>query len=67
MGLLEISCRFTAPVRIDDTIRVRQTVGETRATSKPDRGIVSFTLEVLNQRDEVVIAASEKVLVRRRG
>lgn len=67
MGLLEITCRFTAPLRFGDTIRVRQTVADKRETSKPDRGIVTFNLALLNQRDESVIVGSEKIMVRRRG
>ena len=65
MGLLEVTCRFTNPVRLNDTIRVRQTVTEMRTTSKPDRGIVTFSLEVLNQRDETTVSASQKIMVRR--
>lgn len=67
MGLLEMSCRFTAPLRLGDTIRVKQTVADKRETSKPDRGIVTFDLVLLNQRGETVIAGSEKIMVRRRG
>ena len=40
------------PVRIGDTIHVHQTVASTRATSKGDRGIVTFDVAVLNQHDE---------------
>lgn len=67
MGLLEFTCRFSAPIRIGDTVRVRQTVTEARATSKPDRGILTFGLELLNQRDETVFSGAEKIMVRRRG
>lgn len=67
MGLLEIGCRFTAPIRIGDTVRARQTVTEKRETSKPDRGIVSFELELFNQKGETVLAGAEKIMVRRRG
>lgn len=67
MGLLEMSCRFTAPLRLGDTIRVRQTVADKRETSKPDRGVITFDLALLNQRGESVIVGSEKIMVRRRG
>ncbi|MBM3526397.1 MAG: dehydratase [Alphaproteobacteria bacterium] len=67
MGLLEMTCRFTAPLRLGDTIHVRQTVADKRETSKPDRGIVTFDLVLLNQRNESVIVGSEKIMVRRRG
>lgn len=64
MGLLEFTCRFVAPVRLNDTVRVRQTVTEVRQTSKPDRGIVTFSLELLNQRGENAFTGSEKIMVR---
>lgn len=41
-------------VKIGDTIRVVERVKELRpSSSKPDRGIVVFDVQVLNQRDEV--------------
>jgi acyl dehydratase len=66
MSLLEFTCRFTAPVHLNDTVSVRQTVTEVRQTSKPDRGIVTFALELLNQHGETAFAGSEKIMVRRR-
>ncbi|HZP78550.1 MAG TPA: MaoC/PaaZ C-terminal domain-containing protein [Pseudolabrys sp.] len=67
MALLDFSCRFAGAIRIGDTIKVRQIVKEKRTTSKPGRGIVTFDLEVFNQRDEVVIAGSEKIMIRSRA
>jgi acyl dehydratase len=59
--------RWLHPVRPGDTLRVRVTVEETRASrSKPDRGIVRSFTEVLNQRDEVVLTLRAINLVRRR-
>jgi acyl dehydratase len=66
MGLLEIrSWRFSAPVRIGDTIRVVCEVTELRETSKPDRGIMVQRIGVLNQ-DETVVAGGEFVMMLRR-
>jgi acyl dehydratase len=49
--------RFAVPVRPGDTLRYRGTVLESRVSaSKPDRGIVKFRWELLNQRDEVVVS-----------
>ena len=49
--------RFAAPVRPGDTLRYRATVLEARTSaSKPDRGIVKWRWELLNQRDEVVVS-----------
>ena len=66
MGLLEIrSWRFSAPVRIGDTIRVVCEVTDLRETSKPDRGIMVQRIDVLNQ-DETVVAGGEFVMMLRR-
>ena len=44
------------PVRPGDTLRVRARITENRrSTSKPDRGTVAFTCDVLNQHDESVM------------
>ena len=47
------SLKFTLPVKIGDTVRVRVEVLEKRETSKPDRGVMKRLLQVLNQRDEI--------------
>jgi acyl dehydratase len=66
MGLLEIrSWRFLAPVRIGDTIRVRNEVSELRSTSKPDRGVMVQRVEVVNQ-DEAVVGEGELVMLLKR-
>ncbi len=57
---------FTGPVRIGDTVRARIRVSATRVTSRPDRGVVTRELKVLNQRDEVVLDAVQSFLIRRR-
>lgn len=52
LGMTEWSLK--AAVRPGDTITVRQSVAGTKASSsKPDRGIVTFDVQVVNQRDEV--------------
>ncbi len=48
--------RWTKPVRPGDTLSVRVTVLDaTRSRSKPDRGIIKSSVEVLNQNDEIVM------------
>ncbi|MCW5656954.1 MAG: MaoC family dehydratase N-terminal domain-containing protein [Burkholderiaceae bacterium] len=66
MGLLDIQCRFPKPTFIGDTLRVRVEVAEKRETSRPDRGVVAFRRQVINQRGEVVVEGVWKLLVRRR-
>jgi acyl dehydratase len=57
--------RWLLPVRPGDRLRVRVTVTEARRSrSKPDRGIVRSLVEVLNQRDEVVMTQRPMNLMR---
>jgi acyl dehydratase len=54
-GHLNDSSVFHQPVRIGDSIRCQYKIADTRASkSKPDRGIVTYGFQILNQRDEVV-------------
>ena len=49
--------QFLKPVRPGDALRFRAEVLEARASSsRPDRGIVRWRWDVLNQRDERVLA-----------
>ena len=65
MGLLELTCRFTGPIRPGDTVHVVQTVAGKRESSKPDRGIVTFSLELVNQEGRQVFSGEEKIMVKR--
>ena len=47
-------------------VRVRVEVAAKNETSKPDRGVVEFRRHVINQRGEVVVEGTWKLLVRRR-
>lgn len=59
--------KFLQPILIGDTIHVRYRVAERHASrSKPDRGVVSFGLEVVNQRGEVVQAGVKDLMMKRR-
>jgi hypothetical protein len=57
--------RFPKPVFIGDTIRTKVTIAEKRDHKRPDCGIVVEKLEVLNQRDECVMACEHLLLVKR--
>jgi acyl dehydratase len=56
-----------APVLEGDTIRVEVEVVDKRETKKPDRGIVTYRHRILNQRDEVVLEATIRRMIRRDG
>jgi 3-hydroxybutyryl-CoA dehydratase len=58
--------RFVKPTFIGDTIRVRQKV-ESKSERDQSSGIITMLNEVLNQRDEVVVSYTAKVLLKRRG
>jgi acyl dehydratase len=58
--------RWTAPVKLGDTIHAVLTVKETRESSKPDRGVLVVDVAVRNQRDETVCQAEWTTLMARR-
>ena len=59
--------RWPIPVRPGDTLRVRATILEARASrSKPDRGIVRTRIEALNQREELVLSMTAVSFLGRR-
>lgn len=59
--------RFVRPVHIGDTIRTRVTISSKEDDPKrADKGRVIERCEVLNQRDEVVLAADHILLVERK-
>ncbi|HYA04621.1 MAG TPA: MaoC family dehydratase [Xanthobacteraceae bacterium] len=64
-GLDEL--RWTKPVRPGDRLSVRVTVLKTTPSkSKPDRGVVTSFIEVLNQADEVVMTLKAVNIIGRR-
>lgn len=55
------------PVFIGDTLRARSTVKELRESkSRPQAGIVTFSHEMLNQRDEIVCVCERSALLNKR-
>ena len=60
--------RFALPVRPGDTLRYRATVLDARpSASRPDRGVLKFHWELLNQKDEVVVSMIGTQFWLRRG
>jgi acyl dehydratase len=59
--------RFIRPVFIGDTIHVRLTIKEKRDYKRPEYGMVVEGVEVINQRDEVVLVCEHLHLVKRQG
>ncbi len=58
--------KFSLPIYLGDTIRVRLTVEETRPMRRLGGGLVSLKAEVLNQDDKVVQRGTWGVLIKSR-
>ncbi len=67
IALLGINEKFIAPTRPGDTIHCRFTFREKRpSSSKPDRGILLYDCDVINQNDVVVLHQEISVMLRRK-
>lgn len=66
VAFLGMTWDLNAPIKIGDTIHVRQRVASKRETRKPTTGIVSFQVQLVNQGNEVVQEGEWKVLMIRR-
>jgi acyl dehydratase len=58
--------KIPAPVRIGDTIRVYAKVAEKRETKNPSRGVIKFSWEIKNQRDETVMTLDYILMIHRK-
>lgn len=66
LAFLGMNWTLTGPVLIGDTIHVVQSVADIKVSrSKPDRGVVTFDVEVRNQRDELCQHGEWIVMFRR--
>jgi acyl dehydratase len=59
--------KFTAPVFAGDTIRLRVTVEAAKPMPRVGGGLVTFKMEVLNQRDEIVNRGTWDILCKGQG
>ncbi|HYL81680.1 MAG TPA: MaoC/PaaZ C-terminal domain-containing protein [Candidatus Acidoferrum sp.] len=67
MASLYWNYKFTGPILMGDTIRVRVKIQSKRETKKPDRGIVVEYVTMLNQRGEIVQEGEHGLMVLRKG
>ena len=67
LAFLGATLAVKAPTVVGDTIHVEVEVSDKRETRKPDRGIVTYTHRVLNQRDELVLEVRLQRMIRRQG
>jgi acyl dehydratase len=66
LALLDLTWKFTKPVRPGDTVFVKVHIAGKQPARKPDRGVVEFGLDIINQRDETVQSGTAKILMKRR-
>lgn len=66
IALLGVSFDFVRPIRPGTEVRVRIRVGETRSTSKADRGLVVLEVELVDAAGDVLQRGKLTELVRRR-
>lgn len=67
LGLANLECRFTKPVKIGDTIHVVVEIAEKVPGRRPDRGTIVMKRTAVNQRQETVMESTWKIVVRTRG
>lgn len=67
IAILETTARFVKAVKFGDTVRAIQKIVGKKETSKPDRGVLSTQITVMNQDDETVLEADLVILQYRRG
>lgn len=67
IAFLGMTWNMVAPVLVNDTIHVVETVSEVRPSrSKPDRGIVVFDVKVVNQNGQTCQEGQWNVMFKRR-
>ena len=64
IAFMGLDWKFRAPIKIGDTIRIHAQIAEKKAVSRLGGGIVTFNVEVLNQRDEVTQKGTWSMLMK---
>lgn len=67
LASLEWRWRFLKPLFIGDTLTVHWSISEKRETGEKDRGIITESVRLLNQNDEVFGEGEHLVLMQRRN
>lgn len=67
MAFLGLTWKFTGPIFMGDTIKVKIRVKEKRETSKKERGIVVLERIVINQRGETVQEGETSLMIARKA
>jgi acyl dehydratase len=56
---------FVSPLKVGDTLHFRQVIAEKRDAQDPSTGIVTFEMEMINERGEVISRGQRSALVAR--
>jgi len=65
IALLSMGFKYTGAVKLGDTIHTVLKVAEKKESSKPDRGVVTFDVNTVNQNDESVVEGQWVVMLQR--
>lgn len=66
LASMEWKWRFLKPLFVDDTVRVKWKIVAKRETRKPDRGIITEFVQLVNQHDEVIGEGDHLVMMQKR-
>lgn len=66
IALMVQTVKYTGAVRFGDTIHLELKVAEKKESSKPDRGVVVFDTQILNQHSKSVIEGQWTLMMKRR-
>ena len=67
IAILEVTVRFRKAVMFGDTIRAIQRITGKKETSKPDRGVLTTRIRVLNQDSQTILESDLVILLYKRG
>ena len=66
LASLQWSWRFVKPLFVGDTVEVRWFIKHKRETKKKERGIITESVKLVNQNDEVIGEGEHVVMMQRR-
>ena len=67
VAFLGLSWTFSRPIKLGDTVHAIIRVANMRPTRAPDRGIITQSTQLLNQRGEVVQSGEMTMMLKRRA
>jgi 3-hydroxybutyryl-CoA dehydratase len=63
-AFMGLDWQFRGPTKIGDTVRIRAEVAELKPMARLNGGMVTFRMQILNQRDEIVHRGTWSVLMK---